>query len=79
MDNYNFTINDNGVEYEYEIVRMVNIPNSKYQYIIYKDNSNEYFASRCEVNNTSLVLKEIEEDYEWEELDKIFQEVANEH
>jgi len=78
MDNYKFIINDNGIDYEYQVVRMVNISNSKYQYVIYKDNNNEYFASRCEVVSNELKLMPIEEEYEWEELDKFFQEVINE-
>ena len=77
MNNYKFTISDDGVDYEYQVVRLLNIPNSEYQYVIYKDNNLEYFASRCEVIDGELELMPIEEDYEWEELDKVFQEVKD--
>ncbi len=70
MNNLRFSINENGILTEYKILKLLAPPNGKYQYVIYtKDDGNTY-ASRYEITNGNVVLKPIEEEYEWQYVDK---------
>ena len=69
MQNLRFSINDNGVLTEYKILKILTPSNSDFQYIIYEDDKNNTYASRYELKNQEVILKPIEESYEWEYID----------
>lgn len=74
MEGLTFKFEPNGEEYR--VINIVAPKNGKYQYIIYTDGQ-EIFASRYVVNNKHVILSDIEEEYEWEYIDKILMEVKN--
>lgn len=75
MDNLTFSINDNGNIIEYKIIKILTPANSQYQYIVYTDNDNDYYASRYELVNDNVILKPILEEYEWDYINKFMEEV----
>lgn len=75
----NFKIFDNGKEIDCEILLTFRDENNDINYIVYtdgtKDNNNELeiYASRYILENDNLVLKEIENDYEWDLIDNMLE------
>ena len=67
MDN-TFKFEENGEEYQ--IVKILNPKNIIYDYIIYTNNNNDFYASRYELVNNEIRLNPIEEEYEWDYIDK---------
>ena len=49
---------------EYHVIKVLNPKNSKYNYIIYEDDSDTY-ASRYEIIDGQIKLFDIEDDDEW--------------
>ena len=72
-----FKFEENGEEYK--IIKVLNPSNILYDYIIYtNDNDNEnIYASRYKVINEKIELFPIEEEYEWDYLDKYLMEANN--
>lgn len=75
----NFKVIYNGKEINCEIVLTFTDNNNGINYIIYtdgtKDSNNELevYASRYILENNNLVLKEIENDYEWDLIDNMLE------
>ena len=75
MKGLTFKIEPDGVEYK--VIDILAPKNSKYQYIIYTDDE-EIFASRYTVNKDRQVsLSDVEEEYEWDYIDKRLEEIQN--
>ena len=66
MDN-KFNVIENGTIKEYEIVKLCK--RNDIDYIIYKDN-NDYYSSRYSIKNNKIELNSIENDDEWDFIDK---------
>lgn len=66
MDN-KFSIMENNIMTEYEIIKLCKRDNINY--IIYKDNDN-YYSSRYNIKNNKIELSLIENDDEWDFIDK---------
>lgn len=75
----NFKVIDNGKEISCEIVLTFRDQNNDINYIVYtdgtKDDNNELeiYASRYILDNNNLILKEIENDYEWDLIDNMLE------
>lgn len=75
----NFKIIDNGKEINCEIVLTFRDENNDINYIVYtdgtkdKNNELEVYASRYIMDNNNFVLKEIENDYEWDLIDNMLE------
>lgn len=75
----NFKIIDNGKEINCEIVLTFRDDNNNINYIVYTDgtkdinNELEVYASRYILENNNFVLKEIENDYEWDLIDNMLE------
>lgn len=71
-----FKILDNGQEVECEIVLTFKDKKNDISYIVYTDGTkdengiDEIYASRYVLNNGNYELKAIENDYEWDLIDK---------
>ncbi len=75
MNGLTFKFSDNGEEYK--VMDILAPSNSKYQYIIYT-NGEEIFASRYSVSKDKKVtLSDVEEEYEWDYIDKVLMEGKN--
>ena len=66
MDNLRFSINDDGVLTEYKIIKILTPKDSKYQYVVYTDHDDNIYSSRYDIVDGNIVLKPIEDDYEWQ-------------
>lgn len=73
-----FKLNEDGVEKEYFIIKM--ITNNNKNYIIYTENndSKDIYASTFEINDNELKLHEIENDDEWDYIDSILSNIGEE-
>ena len=77
----NFKIIENGKEIECEILFTFSEKNTNY--IVYTDGTKdendelEIYASRYILNNDQYFLEEIENDYEWDLIDKMIDEKLN--
>jgi len=75
----NFKIIDKGKEINCEIVLTFRDDNNNINYIVYTDgtkdinNELEVYASRYILENNNFVLKEIENDYEWDLIDNMLE------
>lgn len=73
-----FKLNEDGVEKEYFIIKM--ITNNNKNYIIYTENndSKDIYASTFEINDNELKLHEIENNDEWDYIDSILSNIGEE-
>lgn len=73
-----FKLNEDGIEKEYFIIKM--ITNNNKNYIIYSENndSKDIYASTFEINDNELKLHEIENDDEWDYIDSILSNIGEE-
>ncbi len=62
---------------EYKIIKILNPSNYNYDYIIYTNDNKNIYASRYKVINEKIELFPIEEEYEWDYLDKYLMEANN--
>ena len=70
-----FKFEENGEEYK--IIKVLNPSNILYDYIIYTNDNENIYASRYKVINEKIELFPIEEEYEWNYLDKYLMEANN--
>ena len=77
MNNNTFKVDQNGIIKEYQIIKLLMPKNSDKKYIIYTDDSKEYYASRYELVDNEIILKTIEEEYEWDYIDDRLKEIIN--
>ena len=70
-----FKFEENGEEYK--IIKVLNPSNILYDYIIYTNDNENIYASRYKVVNEKIELFPIEEEYEWNYLDKYLMEANN--
>lgn len=70
-----FKFEENGEEYK--IIKVLNPSNILYDYIIYTNDNENIYASRYKVVNEKIELFPIEEEYEWDYLDKYLMEANN--
>lgn len=68
MKDKTFSIKVDGIDYTYEIVKILCPSNVRHKYIIYTDGK-DLFASRFEKQNEEIVLKDIERQSEWNYID----------
>lgn len=73
--NNTFKIENDGKEYK--IIKILAPKNSENRYIIYTDDSKEYYASRYTMLNDEIVLHNINEEYEWNYIDERIKEIKN--
>ena len=75
------TINNDGIEIEYNVISTFKSEDTKKKYIIYTENiknNNEevkIFASTYTINNGTLDLKEIETEKEWKVINTILKSI----
>ena len=67
-----FKFEENGEEYK--IIKVLNPRNILYDYVIYTNDGINLYASRYKVLNEQILLSPIEEDYEWNYLNKHLKE-----
>lgn len=70
-----FKFEENGEEYK--IIKVLNPSNILYDYIIYTNDNENIYASRYKIVNEKIELFPIEEEYEWNYLDKYLMEANN--
>ena len=74
MKELTFKIDPKGKEYK--VIDITTPKDGKYQYIIYTDGE-EIYASRYTVNGTEVSLSNIEDESEWDYIDKRLEEIQN--
>ena len=78
-DYMNFKIIENGKEIVCDIVLTFRDDNNDINYIVYTDGTKdetgelEIYASRYVIDNNQYVLKDIENDYEWNLIDNMLE------
>lgn len=70
MKDTTFKIINDGVEKEYNIIKIVPSSKMNKNYIIYSDDRDIY-AARCEIKDNKIKLFQIEDDKEYDYLDEI--------
>ena len=79
MRDITFKVDENGTLIEYKVLKILVPENSHYKYLVYTNNNIDKFASRFEIINGEIILKPIEEKYEWDYIDENIKEVVNEN
>ena len=77
MQDKTFKVMVDGNLKEYEIIKILAPKNSEYRYIVYKDD-NDTFASRYIVKDNEIILKDIENESEWNYIDERLGKINNE-
>lgn len=72
MDN-TFKVDDK----EYKIIKILAPSNSMNRYIVYTDDTNELYASRYEIVDDNIVLKDIDTESEWKYINERMAEIDN--
>ncbi len=73
----NFKVIENGIEIECNIIKMFKDEGNDINYIVYTDGTKDdygnlnIYASRCILDGKDIVLKNIENEYEWNLIDNI--------
>jgi len=70
----------NGKTIEYDIVKILLPTNAKYKYIVYKDNKENLYSSRFDVdnNNNNIILSDLKYKYEFDYVNRILNGDNNE-
>ena len=69
----------NGKTIEQDIVKILLPTNAKYKYIVYKDNKENLYSSRFDVdNNNNIILSDLKYKYEFDYVNRILNGDNNE-
>lgn len=58
---------------KYKIIKIIIPSNGKYKYVVYTDNDTDIYASRFEIKNDNVILKDIKYQYEFDYIDRVLE------